>query len=43
MEKNCLCEKPFAMSVEEAKEVFDLAKEKRCRSYGKSKQRFDAI
>ena len=35
--KNCLCEKPFAMSVEEAKEVFDLAKEKGCRSYGQIK------
>ena len=40
--KNCLCEKPFAMSVEEAKEVFDLAKEKGVVVMANQNRRFDA-
>lgn len=40
--KNCLCEKPFAMSVKEAKEVFDYAKEKGVVVMANQNRRFDA-
>lgn len=40
--KNCLCEKPFAKSVKEAKEVFDLAKEKGVVVMANQNRRFDA-
>ena len=40
--KNVLCEKPFALSVEEAKEVFDLAREKGLFITANQNRRFDA-
>lgn len=40
--KNCLCEKPFAMTVKEAKEMFDLAKEKGVIVTANQNRRFDA-
>lgn len=40
--KNVLCEKPFAMTAKEAKEVFDFAKEKGLVAMSNQNRRFDA-
>lgn len=40
--KNVLCEKPFAMTSKEAKEVFDLANEKGLMAMSNQNRRFDA-
>ena len=40
--KNVLCEKPFAMTAKEAKEVFDLAKEKGLVAMANQNRRYDA-
>ncbi len=40
--KNVLCEKPFAMTAKEAKEVFDLAKEKGLIAMSNQNRRYDA-
>ncbi len=40
--KNVLCEKPFAMSADEAQEVFALAKEKGLLAMANQNRRFDA-
>ncbi len=40
--KNVLCEKPFALSVEDAKKVFALAKEKGLVAMANQNRRFDA-
>lgn len=40
--KNCLCEKPFALSSKEAKEVFEHAKEKGVVVMANQNRRFDA-
>lgn len=40
--KNVLCEKPFAMTAKEAKEVFDFAKEKGLIVMANQNRRFDA-
>ena len=41
-DKNVLCEKPFAMTAKEAKEVFDLAKEKGLVAMANQNRRYDA-
>ena len=40
--KNVLCEKPFAMSADEAREVFAMAKEKGLLAMANQNRRFDA-
>jgi Predicted dehydrogenases and related proteins len=40
--KHVLCEKPFAMTAQEAKEVFDFAKEKGLVAMSNNNRRFDA-
>lgn len=40
--KNVLCEKPFAMTAKEAKEVFDFAKEKGLVAMSNQNRRYDA-